>query len=142
MLDFIETTEEHRTPKPRVIRFNETYYWSDEIKEVVKNIYADYVYDDSVAYYLCDTSPAFFLEAYNIDIEFKDELTIEEIDYWYDRIIHAHYENDNAHYQYCRYIESRSIDASNYVPYPEATMEDIIDRLRSNPPYFKYEKNN
>lgn len=126
----------HRIPKPRVIRYDETEYWSDDIKDKVNAIYMDYVYDDGECTYCCEMTPSFWMMNYNIDIHWKEELSEQEIDELWDIIHDNAYINDNDHYNHCKDVEPYSKDVSNYVYWDDDTMEDVIERLRSNPPYF------
>ena len=93
--------------KPRfvAVRFDETQYWTDDVKSRVKSIHGHYLFDENLVTHCCEITPSYWLRFVGFDLEMEDPDT-DIPDELYD-IVHGGYHNgdDNDSYRHCRDID-------------------------------------
>jgi hypothetical protein len=117
---------------PKIIRFDELQYYTKKVWKHVKNVYVEYVYDANQHTYVCELQPSYWLIPYNTDIVFKKRTNDETIDTVRELICWGN-ENEPM-YIHTNKCNGFSIDMKID---EDTTMEDVVDYLSSNPPYFE-----
>ncbi len=96
-------TEKKKATKTdiQIVLVDETYGWSDKIKNQVGKIYTAYIYDKSVATHCCEITPSYELVPLYYSTEFAEHKYSEAV----EEEIQNEFHNAEPIYMHCSAVE-------------------------------------
>jgi hypothetical protein len=120
-------------PQWKAVRINETHLYQvrEEDKKYIATIGGVYIYDNTVQWYCCSSTPCFWLIPVHTTLEFVEgvEITEEMHDRLYDRYGYEPMDPYYVHVSAIEKLSSQEVPAGNYDP---AEAMEVVEYLQGN----------
>jgi len=128
-------TQVNKSVKPsfRFVKIDETEHWNPEFVNSMgegTKIIATYAYDETDRTFCCELSPSHWMEYLGTDFFPGRELTDEENEEAYGKILEGESSDDASHYRQC--WDVKKLD-THPVTCDAETLEDVRECFQANP---------